>query len=66
MDRDYGAMAVEGTLSKGLQRVSLRKRLEMRRKDAQEHLDKVEKAISFLDENPNLEKYQDIMGDLGI
>lgn len=48
-----------------LMRETLRKRLEDRQKAAKEHLDDVNKALKFLDDNPNFEAFHDLLGKAG-
>ena len=46
-------------------RQTLRQRLEERRKGAAEHLADVEKALKFLDDNPNFEAFHDLLCKTG-
>lgn len=46
-------------------RETLRKRLEDRRKQLAENLSDVEKALKFLDDNPNFEAFHDLLGKTG-
>jgi hypothetical protein len=65
---NYGNQyAVEAISHGGLcpVRETLRKRLEDRRKAAAEHLQDVEKALKFLDDNPNFEAFHDLLGKTG-
>lgn len=46
-------------------RETLRQRLEARKKAAEEHLADLNKALKFLDENPNFEAFHDLVGKTG-
>lgn len=57
------AMARPGGLS--MERETLRRRLEDRKKGAEQHLADVTQALKFLDDNPNFEAFHDLLGKTG-
>lgn len=66
MSYDYNAKLAQMSAEVcGPTRETLRVRLVRRRKDAAEHLADVERAIKFLDDNPNFESFHDLLGKTG-
>ena len=50
----------------GLGRETRRQRLERMRREFQQHLARIEAAISALDANPNLEQFIETLQDAGV